>query len=191
MIIGFDFDNTIVCYDNAIAILADQQFDLPLDVPRTKLGIRDFLRANGRENDWTRFQGELYGPGMAYAEPFENALDVICKLGELGHRLSVISHRTQFPYLGKPHDLHAFAASWLRERIPAVFELVTFQESKAKKISTIALTGCELFLDDLPEILSDPLFPRSTTGILFAPNNGFNSWAGRRAASWRDLIGMV
>ena len=39
MIIGFDFDNTIVCYDNAIARLAEQRFDLPHDLPRTKTEI--------------------------------------------------------------------------------------------------------------------------------------------------------
>jgi hypothetical protein len=191
MIIGFDFDNTIVCYDNAIAILAEQQFDLPPDLPRTKLGIRDFLRARGREEEWTRFQGELYGPGMAHAEPFEYAVDVIRELAGLGHRLSVISHRTRFPYLGLRYDLHGFAASWLGERIPAAFESVTFHERKAEKIATIARTGCELFLDDLPEILSDSAFPRSTTGVLFSPNVETSTWRGARVSSWRDLAIVV
>jgi len=191
MIIGLDFDNTIVCYDNAIAILAEQQFDLPRDLPRTKLGIRDFLRANGREQDWTRFQGELYGPGMTHAEPFEHALDVIRELAALGHRLSVISHRTRFPYLGERHDLHGFAAAWLGDRIPAVFESVTFHESKPEKIATIALAGCELFLDDLPEILSDPAFPRSTAGVLFSPHGETGAWRGARVSSWRDLAIVV
>ena len=191
MIIGFDFDNTIVCYDNAIAILAEQQFDLPPDLPRTKLGIRDFLRARGREEEWTRFQGELYGPGMIHAEPFEDALNVIDKLAALGHRLNVISHRTRFPYLGERHDLHGFAGAWVRERVPAVFDSVSFHETKAAKIATIARSRCDVFLDDLPEILSDPAFPSSTIGVLFAPNTEVGSWQGRCVASWQDLIGLV
>lgn len=191
MIIGFDFDNTIVCYDNAIAILAEQQFDLPPDLPRTKLGIRDFLRARGREEEWTRFQGELYGPGMTHAEPFEGALNVIETLAGLGHRLNVISHRTRFPYLGERHDLHGFAGAWVRERVPAVFESVSFHETKEEKIAAIARSGCDVFLDDLPEILSDPAFPSSTKGVLFSPNAESNSWKGRRIASWQDFIRMV
>lgn len=191
MIIGFDFDNTIVCYDNAIAILAEQQFDLPPDLPRTKLGIRDFLRARGREEEWTRFQGELYGPGMTHAEPFEGALNVIETLAGLGHRLNVISHRTRFPYLGERHDLHGFAGAWVRERVPAVFDSVSFHETKAEKIATIARFRCDVFLDDLPEILSDPAFPSSTIGVLFASNGEGSSWQGQRIASWQDLIGLV
>lgn len=191
MIVGLDFDNTIVCYDNAIATLAELQFDLPVALPRTKLGIRNHLKAQGREQDWTRFQGELYGPGMTYAEPFEHALDVLRELAALGHTLSVISHRTRFPYLGERHDLHGFAAAWLRERVPAVFASVTFHESKAEKIVAISRAGCELFLDDLPEILSDPAFPDSTRGVLFSPDDEETSWQGERVTSWRGLIDAV
>lgn len=191
MIIGFDFDNTIVCYDNAIAVLAEQQFDLPPDLPRTKLGIRDFLRSSGREPEWTRFQGELYGPGMIHAEPFEGALKVIEELVTLGHKLVIISHRTRFPYLGERHDMHAFARDWVRERVPSVFDSVSFRETKAEKIATIARSGCDVFLDDLPEILSDSAFPSSTQGVLFAPNGESSSWQGQRIASWQDLIRMV
>ena len=45
MRIGLDFDNTIVCYDQAIKQLADELLELPEDDPRTKLGLRDHLRA--------------------------------------------------------------------------------------------------------------------------------------------------
>ena len=85
MLIGLDFDNTIVCYDEAIARLADELFDLPPDVPRTKLVLRDFLRRAKREPEWTAFQGALYGPGMAYAEPFEQALETMQALKDMGH----------------------------------------------------------------------------------------------------------
>jgi len=74
MRIGLDFDNTIVCYDQAIEVLADQIFELPVDVPRTKLGLRDHLHSEDREPDWTSFQGVLYGPGMRHAKPFIGAI---------------------------------------------------------------------------------------------------------------------
>lgn len=191
MIIGLDFDNTIVCYDKAIAILAEEQFDLPDDLPRTKLAIRDHLRGLGREADWTRFQGELYGPGMIHAEPFENAIDVIRELAALGHQLVVISHRTRFPYLGERHDLHGYAEGWIRERVPPLFASVIFNETKADKIENIRRVGCSIFVDDLPEILSDPTFPNFTRRILFAPNVAESVWSGERIAGWRDLIAAV
>ena len=191
MIIGLDFDNTIVCYDKAIAIVAEEQFDLPDDLPRTKLAIRDHLRGLGREADWTRFQGELYGPGMIHAEPFENAIDVIRELAALGHQLVVISHRTRFPYLGERHDLHGYAEGWIRERLPPLFASVIFNETKADKIENIRRVGCSIFVDDLPEILSDPTFPNSTRRILFAPNVAESVWRGERIAGWRDLIAAV
>ena len=77
MLIGLDFDNTLVCYDEAIIRLADKLLKLPPDLPRTKLAIRDYLREANREHEWTAFQGELYGPGMSYAEPFEHSVETM------------------------------------------------------------------------------------------------------------------
>ena len=187
MIIGLDFDNTIVCYDKAIATLAESHFDLPSDFPRTKLAIRDHLRSAGREEAWTRFQGELYGPGMAHAEPFPHAIEIIRELSDRGHRLAVISHRTRFPYLGERHDLHAHARGWIDEHLPHVLSSIVFHEMKAAKIDAIGLEGCDLFVDDLPEILLDPQFPASTRGVLFAPGGDSPDWHGTRIDSWVGL----
>jgi len=187
MIIGLDFDNTIVCYDRAIAVLAEQHLDLPAELPRTKVAIRDHLRSEGQEEAWTRFQGELYGPGMIHAELFEHALTSIRELAGDHHTLLVISHRTRFPYLGRRHDLHAFAKEWILERLPHSFESVTFHERKEEKLSAIGHLGCQIFVDDLPEILSDTFFPRSTLGVLFSPQGSLHSWSGPHISSWRDL----
>jgi len=51
MLIGIDFDNTIVCYTPAIEILADVVLDLPKSLTRTKDELRSFLRANMRESE--------------------------------------------------------------------------------------------------------------------------------------------
>jgi hypothetical protein len=191
MIVGLDFDNTIVCYDKAIALLAEQKFDLPGNVPRTKVGIRDHLRSIGQEDAWTLFQGELYGPGMAYAHPFVDVVETLQTLQALGHQLVVISHRTRFPYLGERYDLHSFANGWLQERLPRVLRSVAFHESKADKVADVARMGCDFFLDDLPEILSDPQFPKSTLGILFSPTGERGAWSGPVIDSWRELSPMV
>jgi hypothetical protein len=177
MRIGLDFDNTIVCYDQAIQQLADELFHLPEEVPRTKLGLRDYLRCEGREAEWTVFQGELYGPGMRYAQPFEGATATMQQLIAEGHDLAIVSHRSRWPYEGRRHDLHNAAQEWIATRLrPAgIFcsdrEPVYFMESKHEKICRIAELGCAVFLDDLPELLCSSEFPDATTGILFKPGD--------------------
>jgi phosphoserine phosphatase len=173
MLIGFDFDNTIACYDQAISRLADELFDLPSYVPRTKAGLRDYLRQQRRETEWTAFQGELYGPGMRYAEPFEGAIETMAQLKACAHEMVIVSHRTPKPYAGSPHDLHQAAREWIETRLRknGLFadDQIYFLETRDAKVAKINQLGCNVFLDDLPEVLESPEFPVETLGILFNP----------------------
>ena len=191
--LGLDFDNTIVCYDAAIAILAEEIFDLPNDVPRTKNGLRDYLRETNREHEWTAFQGELYGPGMRYAQPFEGAIETMLKLVEAGHDLMIVSHRSRHPYAGKPHDLHSSAKRWVFEILQSkgLFRRegsVRFLETRDKKIELIGQMRFDAFIDDLPEVLNAPKFPVNTRKIMFKPDG--SSSATRKEitiSAWPDL----
>ena len=173
MLIGIDFDNTIVCYDQAILKLSHEIPGLPPELPRTKLALRDFFRQQDREPEWTAFQGALYGPGMRYAEPFEGAIATMRWIQEVGHKLVVVSHRSLRPYAGPLYDLHGAAKEWVEQHLAGIglfgHESVWFRETRTQKIQTIARLGCNIFLDDLPEVLRDPAFPSSTLGILFDP----------------------
>lgn len=176
MRIGVDFDNTIVCYDQAIALLAEDLLDLPQHLPRTKLCLRDFLRSEGREIEWTTFQGELYGPGMRYAHPFDGAVETMQKLVASGIELVIISHRSRRPYAGPPHDLHEAARGWVDKRLKSIGlfndnnSMVNFLETREEKVTCISDLGCHAFIDDLPEVLQAPGFPSQTVGILFDPS---------------------
>lgn len=186
MRIGLDFDNTIVCYEEAIEVLANRLFDLPPEVIRTKVGLRNFLRTSGREHEWTAFQGELYGPGMSIAKPFFGAIDTMHQLKANGHDLVIVSHRSLRPYAGKPHDLHAAALCWVSRQLHpaglflpkshqyATSDSVHFLESQDQKLAKIAELRCDVFVDDLPEVLSSPYFPDSTIGILFDSAGSFS-----------------
>jgi hypothetical protein len=178
MIIGLDFDNTIVCYDKAIVKLSQSIPDLPSSVSRTKLGLRDHLRATERESEWTAFQGTLYGPGMEHAEPFKGAVYTMLQLVGDGHRLVIISHRSRHPYAGPPHDLHAAARSWVAQRLQSLglflskldhASAVNFLETREEKIAKISELKCDVFVDDLPEVLNDEHFPSQTMPVLFDP----------------------
>ena len=198
MLIGLDFDNTIVCYDKAIAQLAEELFELPEEVPRTKLGLRDHLRASAREPEWTAFQGELYGPGMRYAQPFKGAVETMMQLVTAGHELVIVSHRSRRPYAGEPHELHSAARNWVAEVLQSAGLFtgdngnVNFFETRKEKVARIAELGCTAFLDDLPEVLGDPGFPSSVTGILFDPSGGTPAAEGQRCISaWPELGAIV
>lgn len=200
MRIGLDFDNTIVCYDAAIAVLAEKLLDLSAEVPRTKLGMRDHLRATGREPEWTAFQGDLYGPGIVHAQPFEGAIDTMLQLVEQEHELIIVSHRSRKPYAGEPHDLHAAARTWVAERLqsaglfldeaenPESNSPVNFLETREAKVAMIAELGCQVFVDDLPEVLEAPGFPEATVGILFTPCGNVPDMADHhRISAWHQL----
>jgi hypothetical protein len=57
MLLGLDFDNTLVCYDGAFHQVARERDLVPADLPIVKEQVRDHLRAEGREDDWTELQG--------------------------------------------------------------------------------------------------------------------------------------
>jgi hypothetical protein len=196
MLIGLDFDNTIVCYDRAIAELAEDIPGLPVDLPRTKLSLRDHLRATDREEEWTIFQGKIYGPCMRYADPFDGAISTMQELETAGHQLVIVSHRSLHPYAGPQYDLHAAARNWVAERLQntGLFRSgngktpVNFLETREAKLATIERLGCTVFLDDLPELLYAPEFPVETVGILFDPNDELPKQPGRlRAQAWSQL----
>jgi hypothetical protein len=46
---------------------------------------------------------------------------------------------------------------------------VFFEDSRSKKIDRIRSLGCTHFVDDLPEVFSEPAFPSKVRKLLFAP----------------------
>lgn len=175
MRIGFDLDNTIICYDQAIERLAEETLSIPKTLARTKASLRDFLRAEDREDEWTEFQGRLYGPGMSYAEPFPSAIEMINAIQQAGHTTFIISHRTRRPYLGPQYDLHESAAKWIGANLmidgQALIQSshIHLNETRDEKIGLIASLECDVFIDDLIEVLNDAGFPPKAQKLLFKP----------------------
>ncbi len=74
MLVGVDFDNTIVCYDRLFHKAALEKGLIPPELPASKGQVRDYMRANGAEDAWTELQGYVYGPRMLDAAPFAGTL---------------------------------------------------------------------------------------------------------------------
>ncbi len=195
MRIGIDFDNTIACYDGTFHAAALAQGLIPADLAQDKTSVRAHLRAAGRDDQFTLLQGHVYGPGMAHAAPFPGLAETLRALRAAGHDLVVVSHRTRTPFAGPPHDLHEAARAFLaRHRLvgaagPLRDQDVWLELTKTAKAARIGALGCDVFIDDLPEILALPEFPAATRPILFDPDGHYpdGAWNDRRFArfaSW-------
>lgn len=175
MRIGLDFDNTIVSYDALFHKVAREQDVVPSDTPVNKVAVRDYLRKIGSEEVWTEMQGYVYGARMDEALAYPGVIEFLRWAGQAGHDLAIVSHKTKHPFLGPQYDLHAAARAWVEQHlsengsplIPA--GQVFFELTKEEKLARIADFGCDVFLDDLPEILQAIGFPASTRRILFDP----------------------
>jgi len=192
MKIGIDFDNTLVCYDTLFFQVALEKGLVPADLEPHKIKVRDYQRSVGREDDWTEMQGYVYGPRLAEAEPYPGAAAFFQVARAAGHELIVVSHKTTHPYLGPAYDLHAAARSWLKTH-PAFTETRLFLEvTKQDKVIRIGAEGCAVFIDDLPEIFSEPDFPKGVMRVLFDPMNlhaaGFTD---HRAESWTAVSDLL
>jgi hypothetical protein len=192
--IGIDLDNTIVCYDRLFHQLAVGQGLAPHDAPTGKHGIREHLRATGREDAWTKLQGQAYGPEMHRADAFPGAVKFIGDRISAGCLVYIVSHRSRHPYLGPPHDLHAAALAWLEQngltRVDAGLprERIFLELTREAKLRRIAELECTHFIDDLPEFLTDQDFPPQTERVLFDPHGAhLDDPDFVRADSWQAI----
>jgi hypothetical protein len=104
-------------------------------------------------------------------------IEVLRWAREAGHEIAIVSHKTRHPFLGPQYDLHAAARGWVEQHllengndlIPA--SQVFFELTKEEKLARIADFDCDVFLDDLPEILQATGFPNATRRILFDPEH--------------------
>jgi len=192
MLVGFDFDNTLISYDRLFHSVALGKGMIPEEVTPLKNAVRDYLRKQGREEDWTRLQGEVYGSRILEAEAFPGVKAALRWLAGKELPMCIVSHKTRTPYLGEPWDLHAAARGWLERQglygssdsgLPE--NQVFFELTKVAKVERICALGCTHYVDDLPEILA--MLPSNIEKILFAPNDdsGDDGWQLMR--SWQEL----
>ncbi len=195
MILGVDFDNTIVCYDALFHKLARRRGWIPAEVPASKAAVRQWLREAGQEPLWTELQGVAYGPEMREAEPFPGVEAFFHHCRQRAVPVLIISHRTRHPFVGPAYDLHQAARDWLAARgfldpngIGLSEDRVCLELTLPAKLARIREKGCSHFIDDLPECLAEPSFPEGVRKILFDPNNqGSPPGDMWRADSWRTL----
>ncbi len=200
MRIGLDFDNTIVSYDVLFYQVALEQGLITPNIHVNKVAVRDHLRSVDKEAIWTEMQGYVYGARMKEAQAFPGLFEVLPTLLEMGHDLFIVSHKTKHPFIGEKYDLHAAASGWISENLQRPGNLliprdqVFFEITKAEKIARIAELQCQIFIDDLPEILMADTFPNSTKRLLFDPENQHSESVPqsiKRVRGWKEIPAWV
>lgn len=188
MIIGIDFDNTIVNYDGVFYKAARLKGLIPRHIGTTKDSVRNYLRSIGKEDAWTLLQGFIYGSRMDLATPYEGVENFlrICP-----HPLFIISHKTVHPFLGPQYNLHASAATWLKN-LPFPTPPAYFEPTLAEKLERIRTQQCTHFIDDLPEIFLEEKFPSHVKKVLFDPANHHpDSPHYTRVTSWKQCSAFL
>ena len=198
-VIGIDLDNTLISYDKLFHQLALEQGLIASDLPVNKTEVRDYLRRVGQEPAWTAMQGLAYGTRIRGAEMFAGALDFIHEGRRRVWEMFIVSHKTLAPIVGEPVNLHDAARGWLESKafhtemgLPR--DHVWFEVTKKAKIERIRELHCDVFIDDLPELLTDPQFPASTQRILFAPQGSSAKDLPADitvAASWTEITRLL
>jgi len=194
MRIGIDFDNTIVSYDALFYKVAVEQALVPVDLPKSKMAVRDYLRKIDKEPVWTELQGFVYGTKMEDAKAYPFVIEFMKFARDKGILITIISHKTKHPFIGPKYDLHEAARGWVASTLmDGVTNLVEphnvfFESTKKEKIARIAHIGCDYFIDDLPEILLMPGFPKNLKRILFDPEGIHNTdQLFAKMVSWQEI----
>lgn len=172
--LGLDLDNTLIDYTASFESLAPH---FGITGPQaTRDEIRGQLRRPEGDEEWQRFQSLLYTEGLENALPATGAVELIrgCKSNDI--EVFIVSHKTRRgPDRFGARDLRAPALQWLTNHnlVPGLIprDHVFFSDSVDAKIESIAGLRLDVFVDDLPEILSHPRWPSSTLGLRFSSVN--------------------
>ena len=176
-VLGVDFDNTLICYDEVFHRLAVEAGLVDPGSPPRQKAVREAARRSP-EGDvaWQRLQGAAYGPRIQEARPAEGALAFLAWCRAEAIPVHVISHKTRLAAIDpSATDLREAARLWLEGHgffdpeiglDPGAFHCGA---TRAEKIALIREQGCTHFIDDLLETFREPGFPRVAQGILYAP----------------------
>jgi len=194
--VGIDFDNTIICYDGLFYEIAVTSKLVNPSVLPFKNIIRDYVRLleNG-EIAWQKLQLEAYGKYVDKAPAYPMLKEFLDFCMGINAEVFIVSHKTQFAAqdANREYDLIEQAKGWLMineivsDAGPIKKESVFFESTRAEKIRRIAEIGCDIFIDDLLEVLQDAAFPAGSAPWLFDPNKTSREEVGlTRITSWQE-----
>jgi hypothetical protein len=176
VVVGIDFDNTLVSYDALIQRVAVERGLIEPGGDAGKRSVRDRIRQrpNG-EIEWQKVQGLIYGPRMGEAQLMNGAADFIRQCRLQRWPLYIVSHKTEYAgYDDTRTNLRDAALAWMASQRffdPDGFgfsrDQVFFEGTREAKIARIKALGITHFIDDLEEVFLEPSFPTDVRQFLF------------------------
>ena len=197
MRIGLDLDNTLICYDQAFLRVGKEEGILPASFEGNKVAVKRALLAERSDGYlWEALQGLVYGRRIDAAMLFDGVAEFIEMCRQRADAVAIVSHKTELahhdPLLT---DLRAAALQWMESnRFFDVSGLglerrnVYFEGTREDKVRRIRALECDLFVDDLADVLAHAEMPATCRKILFGsdPQSEFEQYA-----SWHEVCDAV
>jgi hypothetical protein len=177
LVIGIDFDNTIVSYDDLFHNVAEER-GISIPYKGSKKALRDFVRHTpSGEVEWQKIQAIVYGPRIGDAKLIEGVDHFLklCMMNEV--KVYVISHKSEYATQDTEKiNLREAALKWMElnkffndDGLGIDPNSIYFGLTRKDKIKYIMQLGCTHFIDDLEETFLEETFPVSVRGILYSP----------------------
>lgn len=200
-VIGIDFDNTLIDYDQIMQKIATNMNLVKDTQPLSKKEIRNKIRTlKDGESKWRHLQATIYGSQIHYASLPNGVEEFFKNCNTNGLKTYIISHKTKFSkYADNPVNLRSAALDWMGnngffdpKRIGLTLQDIFFETTRREKIERIATLKCTHFIDDLQETFLDTRFPKSVKKILYTSNVSTTSMSEIDVAkNWKGVNGII
>ena len=154
MRVGIDLDNTIINYSKVFLKICNK-YNLKINKENPKVKLKTYLRKNISERKWTETQGKVYGKEILNANIFQNFNSFIRFAKKNNIDITIISHKSKYPILGKKINLHLKALQFFKKINLKLIknQNIYFENSLKNKIEKIRECECDYFIDDLLDVL--------------------------------------
>jgi hypothetical protein len=178
-IIGVDFDNTIVTYDELMHKIAIEKGWISPEISKSKKQIRDSIRQlPDGEIEWQKLQAIAYGWQMQHAKLIDGVQEFFKLCQQHKIQTYIVSHKTEYAnYDETKTNLRSAAINWMEKNsffsdlgLALSQEQVFFESTRVGKIDRIKQLKCTDFIDDLEETFLEESFPDNVNKILYAPH---------------------
>ena len=173
MLIGIDFDNTIACYDKVFRKVAKNQKIVNKNWIGKKTDLKKLiLKSKGGKELWMKIQGMVYGQYMKNAEIMDGFENFLTISKHLNIDICIISHKTKYGHFDKKKiEFRKEALKWIKKNKILDANKVYFADTREEKISLINDLNCDIFIDDLIEVLDHDNLDKNIRRIHLSSSN--------------------
>lgn len=176
---GFDLDNTLIDYSNAVKKYC---LNNSLEECKNVDSLRKVLRTHDNSgNQWQLAQGWLYTDGLSHAEPAKGAVELCEYLIHNNFEIQIVSHKTTHtPVFCGQKPLRSVATKWLTSGELAPYFLdyrrIHYEPTLALKVERIKALNLSYFVDDLLKVFEQPGYPKDVKSFLLSVASSKLTW---------------